>query len=153
MQRCNTYKYMLRECCGHHERWDNIYFAARTQRSQGHQIAATDAADCLGSDSGAEFPIVVVPWVLLTARVLSWPSPKIRKAELEVYQESVRVGNGGGGWQCPRIPLNRRRHLPPTITHHVTLEPRIESLPQTSVVIAMCFELSECTSETSLYPS
>ena len=72
---------------GHRERCDTSYFAARKQWSQGHQIAETDAADCLGSDSGAEFPIVGVPWVLLTARVLSWPSPKVRGAELEVYQE------------------------------------------------------------------
>ena len=72
---------------GHRERCDTSYFAARKQWSQGHQNAATDATDCLGSDGGAELPVVRVPWVLLTARVLLWPSPKVRRAELEVYQE------------------------------------------------------------------
>ena len=138
---------------GRRERGDASHSAACTQQSQGHQIAETDTADCLGSDSGAEFSIVGVPQVLLTARVLSRPRQKVRRAELEVHQERVRVGNGGGEWKCLRTPLNRRRHLPPATTRHVTLEPRIESLPQTSVIIAMCFKLNGCKSETSSYPS
>ena len=87
----------------HRGRCGTKYFAARKQRSQDHQIAATDAADYLGSDSGAKLKIVRVPWVFLIARVLSRPPPKVRRAELEDHQEQVRVGNGDGGWPRPRI--------------------------------------------------